>query len=92
VDPDSLLQVLAQDYRVNPGLHMSREDLKAFFDVEDEKLDGVLMDLESRGLVKLFRDRKGIALAKATYEGLNQAFPPEYYRWFPEWVEAENIF
>ncbi|MDP2645064.1 MAG: acyl-CoA dehydrogenase family protein [Desulfobacterales bacterium] len=92
VDADGLLKVLAEDYRVNPGLHMSREDLKAFFDVADESLDGVLLGLESRGLVKLHRDRKGIALAKATYEGLNRAFPAEHYRWFPEWVEAENIF
>ena len=35
-DEDALLRVLSEDYRVNPGLHMSREDLKAVFDVEAE--------------------------------------------------------
>lgn len=92
VDEGPLLEVLAEDYRVNPGLHMSREDLKGFFDVADERLDEVLNALEGKGLIKLVRDKKGIALAKATYEGLNKAFPPEHYRWFPSWVKEENIF
>ncbi len=92
MDEDKLLRVLAEDYRVNPGLHMSREDLMEYFDAEDEKLDRVLTSLEDKGLVKLYRDKRGIALAKATYEGLNRAFPLEHYRWFPEWVKEENIF
>ena len=92
VDEESLLKVLAEDYRVNPGLHMSREDLKLFFDAADDKLDEVLEGLEREGLAKLLRDKKGIALAKATYEGLGRAYPEEYYRWFPGWVNKENIF
>ncbi|MEW6667104.1 MAG: acyl-CoA dehydrogenase [Thermodesulfobacteriota bacterium] len=92
VDQESLLKVLAEDYRVNPGLHMSRDDLKMFFDAPDDRLDEVLLDLEHRGLAKLLRDRKGIALAKATYEGLGRAYPDEYYRWFPGWINQENIF
>jgi len=92
VDEESLLKVLAEDYRVNPGLHMSREDIKEFFDVDDAKLDEVIIALENKGLVKLYRDKKGIALVKATYEGLNEAFPTEYYRWFPSWVREDNIF
>ena len=92
VDEESLLRVLAEDYRVNPGLHMSREDMKGFFDVDDERLDEVLLALENTGLVKLNRDKKGIALAKATYEGLGKAFPQEHYKWFPSWIDKENIF
>lgn len=92
IDEERLLKVLAEDYRVNPGLHMSREDLKELFDVEDGKLDELLVSLEKKGLVKLYRDKKGIALSKATYEGLSQANPPEYYQWFPSWVKKENIF
>jgi hypothetical protein len=92
VDEEQMLKVLAEDYRVNPGLHMSREDLKTFFDVEDGKLDEVLVGLERKGLVKLLRDKRGIALAKATYDGLNRAFPKEHYKWFPSWVQEENIF
>jgi len=92
IDEEKLLKALAEDYRVNPGLYMSREDIKEAFEAEDGKLDELLVSLEKKGLVKLYRDKKGIALAKATYEGLNQANPPEYYQWFPPWVKKENIF
>jgi hypothetical protein len=89
-DEESLLKVLAEDYRVNPGLHMSREDMKIYFDVQDARLDEVLTALESKGLARLLRDKKGIALAKATYEGLAKAFPSEHYQWFPAWVAEES--
>lgn len=91
-DEDTLLKVLAEDYRVNPGLYMSREDLKEAFDVEDEELDQALASLEQKKLVNLYRSRGQIMLAKATYEGLRKAHPPEYYRWFPPWVRKEDIF
>lgn len=92
MDEGVLLKVLAEDYRVNPGLHMSREDLSAHFDTDDARLDEVLTALEKKGLVKLFRDKKGIALAKATYEGLEIAFPLDHYRWFPSWARENNVF
>jgi len=92
IDEDSLLKLLAEDYRVNPGLYMSREDIKDYFDVSDTRLDEILISLEKKGLVKLYRDKKGIVLAKATYKGLKKANPPEYYQWFPSWVKEENIF
>jgi hypothetical protein len=66
--------------------------LKAHFDVEDNDLDAVLVALETKGLARLNRDKKGIALAKATYTGLNQAFPLEHYKWFPSWVSEERAF
>jgi len=91
-DEESVLKVLAEDYRINPGLHMSREDLRAFFDVEDQTLDEVLISLEKKNLARLNRDKRGIALAKATYEGLAKAFPSEHYRWFPRWTEEGNVF
>jgi hypothetical protein len=84
--------LLAEDYRVNPGLYMSREDIKESFDVDDTKLDELLLLLERKGMVKLYRDKKGIALSKATYDGLKKANPPEYYRWFPSWVTKDNVF
>lgn len=92
VDEESVLKVLAEDYRINPGLHMSREDFRAFFDVEDQTLDEVLISLEKKNLARLNRDKRGIALAKATYEGLAKAFPSEHYRWFPRWTEEGNVF
>jgi alkylation response protein AidB-like acyl-CoA dehydrogenase len=92
IDEETLLKVLAEDYRVNPGLHMSREDIKEFFNLDEAKLDQALLALESQTLAKLYRDRKGIVLAKATYEGLRKAFPQDHYRWFPGWVREEDIF
>jgi alkylation response protein AidB-like acyl-CoA dehydrogenase len=92
IDDDKLLKVLAEDYRVNPGLYMSREDLQEQFDVGDEALDRVLVSLEEQKLAKLYRRRGVISLAKATYQGLKKANPQEYYRWFPPRVRKEDIF
>jgi alkylation response protein AidB-like acyl-CoA dehydrogenase len=92
VDEESLLKLLAEDYRVNPGLHMSYDDIRQFFEADEGKLNDVLLSLEKKGLVRIYRDRKGIALIKATYEGLKKAYPQEYYQWFPSWVKENNIF
>ncbi len=79
---------------MNPGLHMSREDIKTRFEnINDEKLDKTLVALEEKELVRLYRDRKrAIQLAKATYAGLRKAKPREYYQWFPEWIDEKFIF
>jgi len=92
IDEDSLLAVLAEDYRVNPGLYMSLDDFKETFDANDAGLERTLLSLEEKQLVRLQRKGEAITLAKATYEGLKKANPPEYYRWFPSWVKDEDIF
>ncbi|MCS7281028.1 MAG: acyl-CoA/acyl-ACP dehydrogenase [Desulfobacterota bacterium] len=91
-DESNVLRVLAEDYRVNPGLYMKVEDICEYFGCEKEKIVPVLESLERKGLVSLFRQKNQIMMAKATYEGLNEAFDFEYYRWFPFWVEKKNIF
>jgi alkylation response protein AidB-like acyl-CoA dehydrogenase len=92
ISKDVLLEVLAEDYRVNPGLHMSREDLKEVFDVDDGELDHVLVSLEQEGLVKLYRRKGEIQLAKATYEGLKKINPIRHYQWFPPWIDDKRKF
>jgi alkylation response protein AidB-like acyl-CoA dehydrogenase len=94
VNEKTVLEMLAEDYRVNPGLHMNRSDMKGrLHGANDEQLDKILISLETEGLVKLYRDRRGnITLAKATYEGLKKARPPAYYKWFPEWINKEHLF
>lgn len=87
IDEDKLLALLAEDYRVNPGIFMSCEDILESFEADRSILEDLLTSLERKGLVKLYRTKKGIELAKATYEGLNRAHPPEYYRWFPSWIK-----
>jgi alkylation response protein AidB-like acyl-CoA dehydrogenase len=92
IDEHILIKVLAEDYRVNPGLYMSKEDLKQHFDVSNEDMNGVLLSLEEKKLVKLYRRRGIVEMVKATFEGLKKANPEEYYRWFPSWVRKEDIF
>ena len=89
-----ILKALAEDYMVNPGLYITREDLKErLADATDERLDQFLKSLESKGLVKLYRDGRGvIALAKATYDGLRKAEPLDKYKWYPEWLDKEFTF
>ncbi len=94
INGKTMLEMLAEDYRVNPGLYMSKDDMKEkLAGVDDGELDKLLTSLEANGLVKLYKDKRGnIALAKATYKGLKEAKPPEYYKWFPEWVNKDLLF
>jgi hypothetical protein len=94
VSEKTLLEVLAEDYKVNPGLYMSQNHIKErLANVSDDQLNQLLASLESKRLAKLYKDRRGnIALAKATYKGLKQAKPPEYYQWYPEWIEKDLLF
>ena len=93
VSEESVLEMLARNYKVNPGLYMSRDDVKEWISIEDEELNKLLESLEGKGLAKLYRDRRGrIALARATYKGLKKAKPLEYYQWFPNWIKREMLF
>ncbi|MGQ9506435.1 MAG: acyl-CoA dehydrogenase family protein [Candidatus Bathycorpusculaceae bacterium] len=91
---ENMLSVLAENYQVNPGLFISREDIKArFANMTDEELDKLLISLEGKGFAKLYKDEKGIIqLTKATYLGLKKAKPREYYQWFPEWIDKDLLF
>jgi len=94
INEKNLLEMLAEDYRVNPGIFMSKDDMKEkLAGVGDEQMDELLTSLEAKGFVKLYKDRQGsISLAKATYKGLKEAKPLEYYKWFPEWVNKDLLF
>ncbi len=94
INEKTLLTVLAEDYRVNPGLFMSRADMKErLAGVSDEQLNQLLTALEAQGAVKLYKDRRGnITLAKATFKGLKQAKPKEDYQWYPEWINKDLLF
>lgn len=94
VSEKSILKILAEDYRINPSLYLHREDIKRrFVDIDDEQLDILLSSLEAKDLAILFRDKGGnITMAKATYRGLRQAKPLEYYKWFPSWTKKKHLF
>jgi alkylation response protein AidB-like acyl-CoA dehydrogenase len=92
-DAGDVLAVLAEDYRVNPGLHMTLEDLRVFLDVSEEDLVRHLEELEGQGLAGIFRDRKGrVTMARASLRGIKQAYPPEHYRYIPPWVAEGDAF
>lgn len=91
---EDILRILSDDYMVNPGLYMTREELKErLIEQNDEKLDNILRTLETKNLAKLHRDPKGtITLIKATYEGLRKAKPTQLYQWYPDWLNKELLF
>jgi len=90
---DDILKLLAENYRLNPGLHMSMEDFRQFIDVDDETLNEYLSNLEKKGWGSLYKDRRGrIRLARATYEGLDKANQLGYYAYIPSWVDKNDMF
>jgi len=87
-----VLAVLAENYRVNPGLHMTMEDIREWLEASDADLKKYLEALEARGWAGLYRTRQGIALARVTLAGLQQAHAPEYYRYIPDWAAPQDMF
>ncbi len=92
-DEMDVLKVLAENYRVNPGLHMTIGDVKQFLDISNEELLNYLGILEEKGFASQWTNRKGqVELVKATLAGIKEANPPEYYRYIPSWVLPEDVF
>jgi alkylation response protein AidB-like acyl-CoA dehydrogenase len=89
-----VLDVLAENYRVNPGLYLTRGEIKEqLMTIQDAELDKFLTTLEAKELIKLYKDRRGtVLMARATHKGLKQAKPLDYYKWFPEWLDKDYIF
>jgi alkylation response protein AidB-like acyl-CoA dehydrogenase len=87
-----VLAALAENYRTNPGLHMTLADIKEWLDVSDADLVKFLEGLEKQGLASLYRTRKGISLARASYTGLQKAFPREHYQYFGSWADSQDLF
>jgi len=90
---EDVLKVLAEDYRVNPGLYMTITDLKDLLEVNDSDLAVYASSLERDGLATIYKDRKGNpVMMRATYRGLAAANPPAYYRHIPSWVDTRDVF
>ncbi|WXG40268.1 MAG: acyl-CoA dehydrogenase family protein [Candidatus Freyarchaeum deiterrae] len=92
ITEDVMLKVLAEDYRTNPGLYMTIEDLEKETGLESSKVLEFVASLEKKNLIATFKDRRGnVIMVKANYEGLRQAYPAEHYRWFPDWFDPEEL-
>lgn len=91
---ENILKVLAEDYRANPGLHMMISDIQWYIDGTEEEILTALEGLAAKGDIITLRNgkTKKIKLAKASYDGLNKAYPKEHYRWYPEWVTDDRRF
>ena len=58
-----------------------------------KKARRIIEALEAKGFVALYRGKRGnIRLIKATYKGQKKAKPLEYYKWFPKWINKDEIF
>ncbi len=85
-----ILEALAEFYLEHPALYMELEEMSERLGVTGADMDEHLEALEEEKLLVLYRKRGRIALIKATYEGLRQAKPSEYYRKFPDFVDMER--
>ena len=93
VNEENVLKVIAHDYKVNPGLYMSPDDVREDIGGSRSALKNIFEALEKNNLIVCHRDRQDkVVLVKATYLGLQKAFPKEYYQWFPEWYEDTDKF
>jgi DNA-binding MarR family transcriptional regulator len=93
INEENILKVIAHDYKVNPGLYMSPDDVREDIGGSRSAIRKSVESLEEQNLVVTHRDRQGkIILVKATYEGLKKAFPREYYEWYPDWYEESDKF
>ncbi len=85
--PENVLKVLADDYKINQGLHMTLKDMEVYIDGDDEAVTNAVLALQQEGLVMVYGNkRKPVILAKANYAGLKKANNKEYYRWAPDFV------
>jgi DNA-binding MarR family transcriptional regulator len=85
-----ILEALAAFYRKHPGLYMEKEELSETIVVTEQDMESHLGTLEEEKLVAIYRTRGRTALIKATYDGLKQAKPLDYYKTFPDFVDVEK--
>ena len=93
INDDNVLKVIAHDYKVNPGLYMTPDDVREDIGGSRSAIRKTFESLVEKKLLAVHKDRQGkIVLVKANYEGLQKAFPASYYRWFPDWYEDSDKF
>ncbi|MFW9937920.1 MAG: acyl-CoA dehydrogenase family protein [Candidatus Thorarchaeota archaeon] len=93
VNEENILKVISHDYKVNPGLYMTPDDVREDIGGSRSEIRKIFESLIEKKLIVAHRDRQNkIVLVKATYKGLQKAYPKEYYQWFPEWYEDSDKF
>ncbi|MDD7408728.1 MAG: acyl-CoA dehydrogenase family protein [Anaerovoracaceae bacterium] len=90
-DKKNMLDVLAENYRVNQGLDMTIADIAAYVDGSDEDIIKTIDELVADGDAVAHKNRKTGAtdMARASYPGLSKAHPNEYYQWWQPFIDAD---
>ncbi|MHA1578735.1 MAG: acyl-CoA dehydrogenase family protein [Candidatus Freyarchaeota archaeon] len=92
ITEEVMLKILAEDYRCNPGLYMTIEDIEKETGLEKDKILELLSKLEEKKLIVTYKDRRGnVTMAKATYAGIRQTYPLDHYKWYPDWFDVEKL-
>jgi alkylation response protein AidB-like acyl-CoA dehydrogenase len=92
INKENLLKILAEDFRVNPGLYMTIEDLRTMTNGRKKVISETLEELDKEGTIVSYKDRKGkLIMAKANYVGLKKAYPKEFYRYYPDWIKEDEF-
>ncbi|HUY00370.1 MAG TPA: acyl-CoA dehydrogenase family protein [Candidatus Deferrimicrobium sp.] len=93
VNKENILKILAEDFKTNPGLYMTPDDVKDRIKGNKKLIGEVLEELEKEGSIVTLRHPRTqkLLLAKANYQGLRKAYPKEFYRWFPDWVKEDEF-
>ena len=93
INEENILKVIAHDYKVNPGIYMTPDDVREDIGGSRSQIKRTFKALEEKKLIVTHRDRQDkIVLVKATYDGIKNAFPLEYYQWYPDWYDDADKF
>ena len=89
-DAKNLLLILADNYLINPGLHMTPEDIMLYMDADEEKVQALINDAEKAGDVITVRNKKtgAATLVAASYPGLDKAHERTWYEWYPDHIKG----
>ncbi|MHA1270073.1 MAG: acyl-CoA dehydrogenase family protein [Candidatus Helarchaeota archaeon] len=87
---DTFLKILADDYKMNPGLYMTIDDIRALTKWKRGIINELAEQMEKEGLIVTYRIKDKLHMVKANYKGLKKANPKEYYQWYPDWVKADE--
>ncbi|MGP1442039.1 MAG: acyl-CoA dehydrogenase family protein [Anaerovoracaceae bacterium] len=87
--PENLLNLLAENYLINPGLHMTPADIEVYLEGD---VQAAIKALVEAGDAHIVANRKTgeATLVAATYPGLEKAKDKEFYRWFPDYVANDD--
>ena len=88
---DTLLDVLAENYRVNQGLDMTIADIQDYIDADADAVVAAIEGLVADGLAVAHVNKKTGKpdMARASYAGLSKAHPNEYYQYWKEHIDKD---